>query len=366
MMMMMKAIWETAKEITLQRIQLRSAALLIPNQLDGLCVIVTGSTNGIGYHTARELAFAAAHVIMACQRVDGAKKIAERWKEDTGDVKTLHVEVMELDLLSLSSVRQFTAKWDQSGKPLHILINNAGILLLGGNLWRMDSRSIFKLITSAPCCSPFFCSHSMLKANSASIVNVNSTGHHWGAVEPKSWKIGAKEERKFSSSMSYGSSKLAQAKFPPQHIFKHAAHVSKGLGAKLISKAKISVLCVAAHPGIVESNLRWLFDAFSRLSNGRMRGFWMLDPSEGARNSLFCSVGADVPFNTTENFAYYSQCTHGRMSSLADDTKKCSRVWDETLHFLGFSPNGCLSEIYLPQQKSEYCIKNRPVFNAHP
>lgn len=330
MMMMMKAMWETAKEITLQRIvmsyQLRSAALLVPNQLDGLYVIVTGSTSGIGYYTARELAFAGARVIMACRRVDEAEKIAESWKEDTDDSKTLHVEVMELDLLSPSSVRQFAAEWDQSGKPLHILINNAGILLLGESRQFMEDgiEKHIQVNHIGTSLLTLLLLPSMLKANSARIVNVNSVGHHWGAVEPKSWKMGAEEERKFSNMMSYGSSKLAQLMF------------LKALSTKLISMGKTSVLCVAVHPGIVESNL---------LSDGRMRGFWMLDPSEGARNVVFCSVGADVLRNTTENFAYYSQCKPGRMSSLADDPKECLRVWDETLRTLGFSPNGYLSEI---------------------
>ncbi|KAI6697088.1 hypothetical protein NL676_017207 [Syzygium grande] len=320
MMMMVKAIWETAKEITLQRIimsyQLRSAALLIPNQLDGLCVIVTGSTNGIGYHTARELAFAGACVIMACRRVDAAKKIAERWKEDANNSKTLHVE------LSQAIRRSVGSKW----KALHILINNAGILLLGEPT-QFSEDGLEKHIQVnhvAASLLTLLLLPSMLKANSARIINVNSVGHHWGAVEPKSWKVGAKEERKFSSMTSYGSSKLAQLMF------------LKALSAKLVSMAKTSVLCVAVHPGIVESNL---------LSDGRMRGFWMLDPSEGARNVLFCSVGADVPRNTTENFAYYSQCKPGRMSGLADDPKECLIVWDETLRILGLSPNDYLSEI---------------------
>lgn len=39
---------------------------------------------------------------------------------------------MEMDLASLSSVRRFAVEWDQQLKPLHILINNAGILLMGG------------------------------------------------------------------------------------------------------------------------------------------------------------------------------------------------------------------------------------------
>ncbi|KAF8043606.1 hypothetical protein BT93_A1817 [Corymbia citriodora subsp. variegata] len=263
---------------------------------------------------------------MACRRVDAAKGIAERWKEDADDRKTLHVEVMELDLLSLSSVKQFAAKWDQRGKPLHILINNAGILLLGEPR-QFSEDGLEKHIQVnhiATSLLTLLLLPSMLRANSARIVNVNSVGHLWGAVEPKSWKIGAEEERKFSSMTSYGSSKLAQLMF------------LKALCTKLISMAETSVLCVAVHPGIVKSNL---------LSDGRMRGFWMLDPSEGARNVLFCSVRADVQHNTTENFAYYSQCKPGRMSSLAEDPKECLRAWDETLCILGFSPNGYLSEI---------------------
>ncbi|XP_039155145.1 dehydrogenase/reductase SDR family member FEY-like [Eucalyptus grandis] len=154
---------------------------------------------------------------MACQRVDGAKKIAKRWKE-TGDIKTLHVEVMELDLLSLSSVRQSTVEWDQSGKPLHILINNAGILLLGGII---------------SCCC----------VESCSLLLLPIYVHHWGAVEPKSWKIGANEEHKFSSLMSYGSSKLAQEKWTDEKGFMPSLRclikASHGIACPGLEKVKV-------------------------------------------------------------------------------------------------------------------------------
>lgn len=42
---------------------------------------------------------------------------------------------MALDLLSLASVRSFAAEWERQQRPLHVLVNNAGVLLLGGLLY---------------------------------------------------------------------------------------------------------------------------------------------------------------------------------------------------------------------------------------
>ena len=48
------------------------------------------------------------------------------------DSSSINPQVWKLDLASLKSVREFGAKWEQSGRELHILINNAGVLNMGG------------------------------------------------------------------------------------------------------------------------------------------------------------------------------------------------------------------------------------------
>ncbi|HEY1100521.1 MAG TPA: SDR family NAD(P)-dependent oxidoreductase, partial [Myxococcota bacterium] len=90
--------------------------------LRGRRAIVTGGASGIGIETARALAQAGAEVTLAVRDVrtghDVAKDIAASTGNDT-------VRVLHLDLADRKSVRQFVADWRG---PLHLLINNAGVM----------------------------------------------------------------------------------------------------------------------------------------------------------------------------------------------------------------------------------------------
>jgi NAD(P)-dependent dehydrogenase (short-subunit alcohol dehydrogenase family) len=92
--------------------------------LTGKRTIVTGATSGIGIETARALAGAGAEVTLAVRRVEAGEKIAAEIRESTGNSA---VSARRLDLSAQGSVRQFVADWE---KPLHILVNNAGIMAL--------------------------------------------------------------------------------------------------------------------------------------------------------------------------------------------------------------------------------------------
>src|SRR5271170_3395906 len=87
-------------------------------------IIVTGGSSGIGIETARTLALTGAEVTLAVRNVEAGKIVAANIKETTGNPK---VAVAHLDLSDLASVREFVTSWRG---PLHILINNAGIMAL--------------------------------------------------------------------------------------------------------------------------------------------------------------------------------------------------------------------------------------------
>ncbi|WP_158862488.1 SDR family NAD(P)-dependent oxidoreductase [Leifsonia sp. AG29] len=84
--------------------------------------IVTGGAAGLGYETARALASAGAEVTIAARRPDAASEAAERIAAETGN-ELVHPAVM--DLADLDSVARFASAWTG---PLHILVNNAGIM----------------------------------------------------------------------------------------------------------------------------------------------------------------------------------------------------------------------------------------------
>jgi NAD(P)-dependent dehydrogenase (short-subunit alcohol dehydrogenase family) len=90
--------------------------------LSGKRAIVTGSSSGIGQETARALAAAGAEVTLAVRNTDAGNKAAEAISRAAGNA-TVRVERLELG--DRRSVDAFASAWDG---PLHILVDNAGIM----------------------------------------------------------------------------------------------------------------------------------------------------------------------------------------------------------------------------------------------
>ena len=90
--------------------------------MSGRRAIVTGASSGIGVETARALASAGAEVTLAVRNLEAGRHTAEDIAAGTGSTRVL---VAPLDLADQGSVAAFAAGWDG---PLHILVNNAGIM----------------------------------------------------------------------------------------------------------------------------------------------------------------------------------------------------------------------------------------------
>ncbi|KAL3021446.1 hypothetical protein AAZX31_05G194700 [Glycine max] len=104
-----------------------STAEQVTQGIDGtaLTAIVTGATSGLGLETTRVLALRGVHVVMAVRSLDSGKNVKETILKEIPSAK---IDVMELDLSSMASVRKFAADFNSSGLPLNILINNAGVM----------------------------------------------------------------------------------------------------------------------------------------------------------------------------------------------------------------------------------------------
>ncbi len=95
------------------------------HDLTGYNVIVTGSNSGIGVETSRAMAKAGANVFMTCRNVKNSRPVAEDIIQSTGN-NNVYLEQLELD--SLENINLFVKKFLEKNLPLHILINNAGVM----------------------------------------------------------------------------------------------------------------------------------------------------------------------------------------------------------------------------------------------
>jgi NAD(P)-dependent dehydrogenase (short-subunit alcohol dehydrogenase family) len=93
------------------------------HDLKGVRAIVTGASSGIGVETARALAERGADVTLAVRNMEAGRKIADQINRANPRAR---IEANPLDLSSMASVRAFTDAW--ADEPLHILINNAGVM----------------------------------------------------------------------------------------------------------------------------------------------------------------------------------------------------------------------------------------------
>jgi NAD(P)-dependent dehydrogenase (short-subunit alcohol dehydrogenase family) len=145
--------------------------------LTGKRAIITGGAAGIGIETARALATAGAAVTLAVRRPDAAEAVAEQLRQSAGNPA---VDVKYLDLSDLQSVRTFTTAWKG---PLHILVNNGGIMAVpelekspqGFELqFATNFLGHFALTTGLH--------RALAAAGGARVVSLSSTGHLFSPV----------------------------------------------------------------------------------------------------------------------------------------------------------------------------------------
>ncbi|HEX3966317.1 MAG TPA: SDR family NAD(P)-dependent oxidoreductase [Trebonia sp.] len=171
--------------------------------LSGRKAIVTGAGSGIGVETARALASAGAEVTLAVRRPQAATEIAAGITRDTGNAG---VFVRALDLSDQVSVRAFAAAWDQ---PLHILVNNAGIMALPAlertaEGWEMQFATNFLghfALTVG-------LHEALAAAHGARIVSVSSSGN---LISPVVFDDLHFDFRPYDPLVAYGQSKTADA-----------------------------------------------------------------------------------------------------------------------------------------------------------
>ena len=154
-----------------------AAEVVADADLHGRRAIVTGGGGGIGAETARALAAAGADVTFAVRRVEAAEPVAAELRQSRGNDA---INVRALDLSDLGSVRAFTDAW--SG-PLHILVNNAGIMAVP-ELEKTPQG--FELQFGTNFLGHFALSVGLHKAlaaaNGARVVSVSSSGHLFSPV----------------------------------------------------------------------------------------------------------------------------------------------------------------------------------------
>lgn len=169
--------------------------------LAGKVTIVTGANCGLGFETAKALAGKGAQVVLACRDLENAETAQSQIQAELPHAKT---EVMQLDLASLASVRQFAATFKATHDHLDILVNNAGVAALHYD----TTAEGFETCMGVNHLGHFALTGLLLDAleNSAGarVVSISSIGHRQGEMDFDNLTF--QDGKGFSLTAAYGRS----------------------------------------------------------------------------------------------------------------------------------------------------------------
>jgi NAD(P)-dependent dehydrogenase (short-subunit alcohol dehydrogenase family) len=169
--------------------------------LSGKIAIITDGHTGIGLETTKTLAAAGATVIVAARDFEKAKKNLQG---------LIHVELETVDLMNPDSIDAFAQKFLTSGRPLHLLIHNAGIMWVP---LRRDSRGIESQLATNYIAQFQLTARlwpALKKAGGARVINVSSYGHQMASFNFDDPNF---LHREYKTLEGYGQSKTASNLF---------------------------------------------------------------------------------------------------------------------------------------------------------
>ena len=170
--------------------------------LSGKNAVVTGGYSGIGLETVRALASAGARVTVPARRLDTAEAALA---DVAGDI-----EIASMDLADLASIEKFTREYDETGRGLDILINNAGIMACPLARVGPGWESQFGINHLGHMAMSLALAPAMQRTDGARLVALSSTGHIRSGIK---WDDPNYTERAYDKWEAYGQAKTADALF---------------------------------------------------------------------------------------------------------------------------------------------------------
>jgi NAD(P)-dependent dehydrogenase (short-subunit alcohol dehydrogenase family) len=240
----------------------------------GKVALVTGGSSGLGQETARALAARGAHIILTARDVPKGEAVAAGIREATGNSR---VEVEELELGSLASIRAFARRLLARHERLHVLVNNAGIMACP----QAKTTDGFEMQFGTNHLGHFLVTCLLapaLRAGAPSrVVSVSSRGHHMSPVVFEDLHF---EHRPYDKWLSYGQAKTANVLF--------AVALERRLGAH-------GVHANALHPGAIITELgRHLQREDIKLMLTRNPGMQFKSVEAGAATSVFAATAPEI------------------------------------------------------------------------
>lgn len=301
--------------------------------LSGKLAVVTGSNSGLGFGLAKRLAAGGADVVMAIRNQRKGEAAIEEIRKSVPDAS---LTIKPLDLASLASVAALGAQLNADGRPIDILINNAGVMTPPERDTTADG---FELQFGSNHLGHFALTAQVLPllraAPAPRVVSLSSLAARYGRIHFDDLQF----EKSYASMAAYGQSKLATLMFA-RELDRRSHQGGWGITSN------------AAHPGLTKTNLQISGPSYGRDKPALMQRLyttsWKYAPflwqeiDEGILPALFAAVtpGAEGgAFYGPRGFAEAAGggVTEAKVPSRAANDDDCKRLWEVSERLTGVS-----------------------------
>jgi len=272
--------------------------------LSGKVAFITGANTGIGFETAKALVRMGCHVIVGCRDQNKGETTVRLIHSQLDSKVTGKAEfIAPLELTKFDSISNFVSKFKETNLPLHILINNAGLL---PSEFSLTSDGL-ETATQANHVGHFLLTVSLLpviKRSDGRVINVSSFAQHFSTKSATVDDILRPRKEKFNTMNVYGNTKLANVLFSSE-------------------LNKRGIPSYSLHPGMIATDFQRGSSIFT-IAMKFFAFFLVKVPVEGAQASIYCAIVPNL------KPGYYSECVRAYVTPSAKDQQLAADLWEGT------------------------------------
>lgn len=280
--------------------------------------IVTGGSSGIGIETVRALAKAGARVVIGARDTEKAEAVAKELRASTNNP---NIEVEKLELDSLDSVNGFVKRYLDKKRPLHCLINNAGIMACPKTYtadgfeaqFGVNYMGHFALTLGL---IPALIDGFKQSGKKSRVINVSSITHAQSELDFNDLNF---KTREYDQWVAYSQSKLANVLFS---VALTDLYKDQGIVSNALMPGGIKTNLQRHIPEEVQAKEGW-FD-----ENGFMKSI-LKNVEQGASTQVWAAVAPELEGVGGE---YFENCGFSRQATLAE-------IYKDLLGYTDFAVN---------------------------
>ncbi len=279
--------------------------------MQGRHVMITGCTAGLGRAAAIDLAHRGADLSLVCRsREKGEALMSEL---ESGGVPG-RTEVWIADMGSQRDIRNLAQKFLQLDRPLHVLFNNAGVVLQKRTLTEEGFETTFAVNHLGYFLLTLLLTDRLKASGPARVVNTASGAHKFAGGRLDFDNL--QSEKRYRTMKTYGASKLANILFT-----RELARRLSGTG----------VTANAFHPGMVGSDFAKNNGVVAVVAMNLLRPF-ARSPLKGAETGIYLCT---EPSLQNESGGYYHDCTPLDPAPSGRSDEDAARLWEVSEQLVG-------------------------------